>query len=90
MTKLRKMTADDRTILAKVLKTHGAKWTYKALAVWYGNDFDQVFKGCRWTRLRMAAFRFLRDITRDYTFGAVYGAALAIKTPAHLASLSKK
>jgi len=84
MAKLRKLNDDDRTILAKVLKTHGSDWTYTALTVWYGSDFQQVFKGARWTRKRLAAFRFLRDITRDYTFNAVYGAALAIKTPAHL------
>ena len=86
MARLRKLCDDDRSILAKVLKTHGVDWTYKALAVWYGNDFRQVFKNCRWTRKRLAALRFLRDITRDYTFNAVYDAALAIKTPAHLAA----
>ena len=28
MARLRKLSNDDRTILATVLKTHGADWTY--------------------------------------------------------------
>jgi hypothetical protein len=79
MSRMRKMRDDDRRILASVFRDHGADWTYKALAVWYGAfDHYSLASIRRWTRKRLAAYRFLREITRDYTFNAVYKAAEAV------------
>jgi hypothetical protein len=80
----RKLTADGRRILALVFKDCGADWTYKALAVWYGNPFEELANVKPWPKKSLAAFYFLRDITREYTFKAVYDAALEIETPAHM------
>ncbi len=72
----RKLTTDDRKILALVFRDHSADWTYTALAVWYDAcPIDELAKVTRWTRKRLAAFRFLREIVCDHTFNAIYGAA---------------
>ena len=86
MNRRRKLTPDDRKLLALVFKDHGARWTYKALSVGYGKPFTEAFKGQRWTSKRQAAFRFLRGITRDSTFNAIYDAAVEIGMPDDLDS----
>lgn len=88
MHRMRKMRESDRKILRQVFKDHGADWVYKALAVWYIPDevpFEELAKVKRWSKKRMAAFRFLRDIIGDYTFKAIYDAAEEIKTPVTVA-----
>lgn len=78
----RKLTRNDSKILAQVIKDHGADWTYKALAVWYGIvPHDELAKVKRWTRRRLGAYRFLREIMDDYTFNAIYNAADEIAKP---------
>lgn len=72
----RQMTASDRKLLRKCFRTNGSLWTYRVLAVWYGAmDFDSIGKVKRWTNQRLAALRFLRELTVEYTFNAVYNAA---------------
>lgn len=78
MTSRRKrlMTDSDRKLLRKCFRLNGPLWTYGVLAVWYGaSEFDSIAKIKRWTDQRTAAFRFLRELTREYTFNAVYAAA---------------
>lgn len=76
---MRKVRDDDRRILAQVIRDHGSDWTYKALGVWYGvSDHEELATVKSWTRKRLGAYRFLRDIIRDYTFNAVYTAAAKI------------
>lgn len=80
MTK-RKLTDDDRTILARVFQDHGSDWTYKALAVTFRVGPFTDLK--RWTKKRLAAFMFLGGIAQDYTFKAIYKAAEVITEGSH-------
>jgi hypothetical protein len=80
----RKMTEDDRKILAQVFKDFGCRWVYKALAARYCDPPEAVCRWTarvRWTDKKLAAWRFLSEITAVYTFTAVYVAAESIKFP---------
>ena len=87
--KLRKLTPDDRDILAQVFKDQGRAWTYKALAVWFGAIPYKALNRFRWNDKRLAAFRFLRAIIEDYSFDAIYSAANAIRPSKHPAEQTK-
>jgi hypothetical protein len=82
--KLRKLTPDDREILARVFKDQGRNWTYKALAVWFGGIPNKALNRFKWNDGRLAALRFLRAIIEDYSFDAIYSAANAISPSKHL------
>ena len=83
--KLRKLSTDDREILARVFKDQGRGWTYKALAVWFNATPYKALNRFKWNDKRLAAFRFLRAIIEDYSFNAIYSAASAISPSKHLA-----
>ena len=82
MARKRKMTTEDRTILAQVFKSHGRFWTYRALASWFIGEGIKDIPG-RWTGKRLAAFRFLRELIDVYTFNAIYAAAKSIQPGCH-------
>ncbi len=74
----RRMNDEDRKLLRKCFRLNGPLWTYRVLAAWYGAvefDAEAIGKIKRWNNQRLAALRFLRDLTRDYTFNAVYAVA---------------
>lgn len=80
--KKRKLSPNDRKLLAQVFKDCGADWTYKALAVWYGaTSIDELQKVEQYPKKALAALRFLREIIEDYTFNAIYNAADEIAKP---------
>ena len=80
----RKLTEDDRKIFAQVFKDLGCRWVYKALAVRYCHPPEAISRWTarvRWTDQKLAAWRFLCEITAAYTFKAVYTVAESIKFP---------
>jgi hypothetical protein len=75
----RKLRDADRETLRQVFKEHGAEWTYKALALWFGNMLMSDFeKKHPWTPKREAASEFLMELEYKCTLPAVYQAAVTV------------
>ena len=76
--RMRKVRNDDVRLLRKAFRRNPEDWVYKAMARACG-AWPNALDGIRWSRQRLAAFKFFVELFRDYTFNAVYNAAEEIR-----------